>query len=123
MITLTIPAPVQFLNANDRLSWQQKAKLTRQWRDAALLWARHDKLPKNLGLVKVDAQLHFTQTRRRDAANWHPTVKACIDGLVDYGLIDDDDSTHLQGPFLYMGGPSLYPLGDVGLTITEVGNG
>jgi Endodeoxyribonuclease RusA. len=120
VIVVTIPAPVQFLNANDRLSWQKRARLTKQWREAAIVWARHDKLPKNLGPIKVDAHLHFTQTRRRDAANWSPTVKACIDGLVDYGLIADDDDSHLQGPFLYIGGRSLFPIGDVALAITEV---
>lgn len=37
-------------------------------------------------------------TRRRDAANLWPTVKPLIDGLVDAGVLPDDDDTHLSGP-------------------------
>jgi hypothetical protein len=33
--------------------------------------------------------------RRVDLGNLYPTVKACIDGLVDAKVVDDDDETHV----------------------------
>jgi hypothetical protein len=46
-----------------------------------------------------------------------PTLKAAIDGLVDYGLLPDDTNAHLIGPDLRQGGK-----GDpaIVLTITEL---
>ena len=35
---------------------------------------------------------------RRDLHNYMPTLKALVDGLVDAGLLPDDDARHLQGP-------------------------
>ena len=32
---------------------------------------------------------------RQDIANCVPSAKSCIDGLVDAGVIDDDDDTHV----------------------------
>ncbi|WP_288292371.1 hypothetical protein [uncultured Varibaculum sp.] len=39
----------------------------------------------------------------RDVANYHPTVKAILDGIVDAGVLEDDDNRHLEGPFLRPG--------------------
>lgn len=51
---------------------------------------------------------------RADVAACYPSVKAAIDGIVDAGVLDDDDDTHLLSvTFL----PVAYGHGD-GLRIT-----
>jgi hypothetical protein len=50
--------------------------------------------------------ISFQDERRRDVANYYPTVKAAIDGFVDAGIITDDDHTHFIGPDMRLGGKS-----------------
>lgn len=54
-----------------------------------------------------------------------PTAKALLDGLVDYGLVPDDNARHVEGPYLAAdvlppvnGRPAL--IGRVRVTITEL---
>ena len=44
--------------------------------------------------------------RRRDVSNYLGTVKPLLDGMVDVGILPDDDDRHLTGPDLrpYVGG-------------------
>lgn len=117
-ITLTIPAPAKWLNSNDRLHWGPRAKLTKSWRQAAHVYARQARLPKGLGRVRIDAQVHKTTGNSFDAMNLYPTLKAVVDGLVDYGLVVDDNNDHVTGPFITDGGRREKAL--VVLTITEI---
>lgn len=95
----------------------KKAQLTKHWRALALTNAMAADLPRNLGLVHIVAHVIKPTNRAYDAHNLAPTVKAAIDGLVDYGLIPDDTNAHLIGPDLRQGGK-----GDpaIVLTITEL---
>jgi hypothetical protein len=55
-----------------------------------------------------------TNRRRSDVGNLYPTAKAVVDGLVDYGLIEDDDDTRLIGPDMRRGqvvAKRAHPLG------------
>ena len=52
-------------------------------------------------LVRCDATLTFAGRHRRDIANWYPTCKAGLDGVVDAGFLDDDDTAHVDGPHMY----------------------
>lgn len=65
------------------------------WRDAAGWAAREAKVPK---LVKPVVRLHFFpgDNRHRDAVNLALVHKACVDGLVDVGVIEDDTPDHLD---------------------------
>lgn len=108
--TLLIPAPAKWISSNDRIHWREKAARTKAWREAARTYARDGRLPTGLGRVRIDAWLRFPVARVRDAANYADTLKAVVDGLVTgrksplgYGLVADDDSTHLDGPYLHMG--------------------
>jgi hypothetical protein len=67
--------------------------------------------------VHIVAHVIKPTNRAYDAHNLLPTLKAAIDGLVDYGLIPDDTNAHLIGPDLRQGGK-----GDpaIVLTITEL---
>ncbi len=56
--------------------------------------------------------------RLRDVGN--VSVKAAIDGLVDYGLIPDDDDAHLLGPDLRRGANLLVPSPSLRLRIVTL---
>jgi hypothetical protein len=102
--TITIPASIKWLNANQRMHWAPKAELTRAWRRNALLGAHLAELPKGLDRVHIVAHITKPTARQYDVHNLMPTLKACVDGLVDYGLIPDDTNNHLIGPDLRQGG-------------------
>jgi crossover junction endodeoxyribonuclease RusA len=135
---LEIPAPAEWVNANYRGHWAPKAAKVKEWRNAALLYARQAKLPKGLAHVRIDAWLHFTDKLGRDAANYGDTLKGVVDGLCrdkthvnkkgrlveapGYGLIFDDTPQFLDGPFPRIGDPVSkkdYPLGLLVLDIVE----
>lgn len=95
MLTLTIPAPCEPMTANMRLHHHVKAARTRNWRLRAALQAR---LETPMPFAHVTYWIHATTNRRRDVANYYPTVKACLDGVVDAGVLPDDDDLHVIGP-------------------------
>lgn len=116
-LTLTIPAPCQFINLNQRMHWAPKAELTRKWRHAAHVAAREAGLPTGLTKVHIVAHIHKTTNRDYDAHNLMPTLKACVDGLVDYGLVTDDTNRHVIGPDVRHGTKQASPA--ITLTITQ----
>lgn len=121
--TLLIPAPAAFINVNQRLHGRTAATTVKTWRDAGRVHAQAAKLPK-LRRARITATLHFGDTRRRDDHNYFPTIKAIIDGLVDYGLLPDDSRGYLLGTTICGGDPippRLYGHnGQVVMTILEV---
>jgi hypothetical protein len=78
-----------------------------------MMCAQVAKLPKNLDRVHIVAHIIKPTSRQYDVHNLMPTLKACVDGLVDYGLIPDDTNAHLTGPDLRQGGK-----GELGVIIT-----
>lgn len=81
---------------NDRLHWAVRARRVKEVRQAAVLLARLGKYPK--GAEYVTARLEYlpAQARVRDPMNLTPTSKAVIDGLVEYGLVPDDNPQWLR---------------------------
>lgn len=108
-----LPAGLPLLSANGREHWRPKAAATRTIRDAAHLAAkgtpalRRALLAARGGPVMerahVLAVLHPADRRRRDPANAYPAVKAALDGIVDAGVLVDDDSTRVVGPDMRLG--------------------
>jgi crossover junction endodeoxyribonuclease RusA len=95
-----------WLNSNQRLHRMQEVKLTKAWRQAAAEAARaavevHGELKTP---VRIVAHVWKPRGGRYDPNNLWPTVKACADGLVDVGLLEDDDYTRVIGPDLRHGG-------------------
>lgn len=74
--------------------------MTRVLRRAAALASRH--IP-HLERAHIVGVLHPPKRGRRDPANWYPTFKAVTDGLVDQGVLDDDDHTRVVGPDMRLG--------------------
>ncbi len=95
---LTIPLGAkEWVTSNQRLFWRERAKRTAAWRRSA-----HEAALTS-GIRRMDkawlvVDVSFADVRRRDPANWHPTAKACVDGMVDAGLFPDDDANHILGP-------------------------
>ncbi|GAB3042036.1 RusA family crossover junction endodeoxyribonuclease [Sediminivirga luteola] len=120
---LFIPAPMGYtktgrqkalwLSSNQRIHWAQRSRLVKQWRMLARTCAQAQKLPKGLQRVHITVEVHRSRRGRADAHNVLLTAKSCIDGLVDYGLIPDDNDDHLLGPDMRAGEP-----GKPGMTFT-----
>lgn len=91
------------LSLNDRQHWQTKRKLTRAWRD-------HTRdLAVRAGVARVErftVVLHYRprDNRRRDVDNLTPSLKACVDGLIDAHVCEDDDSTRYR-----LTSPEIHP--------------
>lgn len=94
--TIVLEPPCALINANDRLHFQAKAKLTRTWRDLARLSARGTLTGFHHAHITVTYR--FPTNHRREVSNLQPTSKAIVDGLVDAGVLVDDDDDHVTGP-------------------------
>jgi crossover junction endodeoxyribonuclease RusA len=112
--TITLPAGLPLLNSNHRQHYRDKAKLTKVIRTAAMeAVAENDELMAALSAAKpgpLFERAHIlgilrpsTYGRRRDAANWYPSFKAAVDGIVDAGVLADDDHEHVVGPDMRLG--------------------
>lgn len=114
---LEMPPGQELLNANDRIHWSKRNRITQQLRSDAHLMARYLKIPL-LARARIDGIYQPPDSRRRDAGNWYPTFKAQIDGLVDAGVFADDDHTRVDGPHMSIGDP--FPEGRTVLIIAEL---
>jgi crossover junction endodeoxyribonuclease RusA len=111
--TVTLPAGLPLLNANRRVHHRIRYERTKAIRAAAMeAVADHQPLMTALAGAKPAALyqrahifgiLRPPSARRADPANWYPSFKAAVDGLVDAGLLDDDDHTRLLGPDMRLG--------------------
>lgn len=86
-----------WLTMNDRLHWRSVDRRKSDWRDATRRGAELAGLPMGrASIARVEAQLRFRRTVRRDPINWHPTVKPCLDELVTLGFLPDDSPAYLH---------------------------
>lgn len=87
--TLRLPYTRPPLTLNGRQHWARKKDLIRDIRWSVHQLARAAKIPP---CHRVHVTLHYVPraTRRRDADNLVATLKPCLDGLVDAGLVADD---------------------------------
>ncbi|MFJ4684680.1 hypothetical protein [Streptomyces sp. NPDC088789] len=97
---VALPPRLLLINANQRLHHHRRAEITKVLRRAA--WAASREVP-NLVRAHIVGVLHPENQQRRDPANWYPSFKACVDGLVDQGVLDDDDHTRVTGPDMRIG--------------------
>lgn len=104
-VTITVMAPCSLLNANDRRHWAVQRKLVKAWRDAAHWRAKADRLGPVPVPCQITAYVHRPdRTQRRwDAGNYAPTAKAIVDGLVDAGVLPDDNVRYVVGPDMRAG--------------------
>ncbi|XUM00304.1 hypothetical protein ACQ86F_25675 [Streptomyces venezuelae ATCC 10712] len=97
---VALPPRLTLLNANERPHHYRRAEITRVLRRAAAVASRHVPHLERAHLIGV---LHPPTRGRRDPANWYPSFKAVTDGLIDQGVLDDDDHTRVLGPDMRLG--------------------
>lgn len=107
------------LNVNDHKShWSKKANITSTLRMTARNLACN--IPP-LGKVKIRAILYPPDNRRRDSPNaLFATSKPLIDGIVDAGVLSDDNDRVVKSLEL-MPGDHVVRGGQVVLEIEEIG--
>jgi Holliday junction resolvase RusA-like endonuclease len=103
----------RYLNSNERLHHMAKAPITKAWRTTARDAAKG--VP-TLTRAHIVVTFSFANNIRRDVGNLYPTAKAIVDGLVDAGVLPDDDDKHVLGPDLRRG----YDEPGVRIDITEL---
>lgn len=91
-----------WLTENQRLFWAVRNQRTQGWRLATRNQAKAFGIP-HCDKARIVCELRFCDKRVRDANNWNPTAKACVDGLVDAGVFTNDDWTRVVGPDMRMG--------------------
>lgn len=80
------------LNNERKLHHMTRAKMVKQWRQAYCELAQEAMMP-NIMVVKVIAQPYVLNARyRQDVGACFPAVKAAIDGVVDAGVLIDDNA-------------------------------
>jgi hypothetical protein len=105
---------------NAERTWHRhkRATLIKQWRTRWYFLAKNARVP-HVDKVAISCVPLATNRRwRPDVGACYPAVKAAIDGIVDAGVLDDDNPDHL----LYV---TFYPVEVIGrdglrLTITEI---
>lgn len=80
------------------------AKEAKQWREEANEIAFTSNAPVCQQKVWIEAFTIRDREGRYDPQNWLPTLKPIVDGIVDAGLLEDDDYTRVEGPFCRHGG-------------------
>jgi crossover junction endodeoxyribonuclease RusA len=95
-LTIYIPQAI-WLSANQRLHWRPKAERTAALRMLGRNAATTARIGKH-GTTHIAAFIGYLRGGKADPANASVTTKALIDGMVDAGVWDDDDSTRVLGP-------------------------
>jgi hypothetical protein len=101
VISLSVPKVGDWMNSNDRRHRMAQANLTKAWRSAGK--AASEGLEPVSGKVHMTATIHKERDGRWDPNNLWPTVKAIVDGIVEAGVLEDDDHKHLVGPDMRRG--------------------
>ncbi|MFH9826757.1 hypothetical protein [Streptomyces bobili] len=128
---IALPAGLRLLNANWRIHKHEIAKLTGRIRAATRDAVQEcPALMDGLAAAKPGPLLERAHILgvfcppdrgRRDPANYYPAFKAAVDGLVDAGLVEDDDHTRVVGPDMRLG--KVVKRGQLVLVVRGLGPG
>lgn len=86
------PAEPLSLNRERRMHWAARRRVTEPWKTVTFWVARQAHLARAVGgrPATITVVLPVRGHHRRDPANYYPTVKAVVDGLVLAGVWPDD---------------------------------
>ena len=118
--TLVLPYDVLPLSLNDRMPRRAEARIKADIRRSAGFMARAQKIPPMNGIHVV---LHYRpkDNRRRDPDNCIATQKPAVDGLVDVGVVPDDDERYVtwDRPVIHRADEPTPGVSNLWLVITE----
>jgi len=99
-LTLTLPLPPRELHPNARVHWAVKARATKQYRKTAYCYAlvAQGMARREWTTAELHMTWHMPDKRRRDPDGLVASMKAAIDGLVDAGILADDDRLVIYPP-------------------------
>lgn len=92
-LPLTITAPP--LNLNKRMHWAAADKHRKALRHEAMVRARAHRIPA-CQLISVRLVYRPRDKRTRDPSNFIPTQKPLLDGIVDAGVVPDDNPRYVR---------------------------
>lgn len=92
---ILLPTSLPTMSLNDREHWAPKSQKTKTLRAAANWLARSKRLPQNLPYAWVGLVYRAPDRRSRDGDNLVAMLKPLADGLVDYGLVPDDNYKYM----------------------------
>jgi len=124
-VTIILPLPVKVLSPNCAVATPggrfTKAAAIKRYRKLAQEAIEAESIEtKPWGKVTVAAKFFFPTKHRRDQDNAVASLKAAYDGIVDSGLVIDDDYEHMERRMPLFLFDSLYPR--VELTIRKCVN-
>ena len=91
---INLPYQKPPLSLNDRMHWRKKAKIAKEIR--TYVYEECVEAVPVCGAAFVELHYVPRDARRRDRDNLVPTLKHAIDGMVDAGVVEDDDHTHMD---------------------------
>jgi len=95
-VTIILPLPPAVLNPNGQHGhWARRASALKKCRRLASQAVEDEGVTSGpWSRVEVKAVFFHKTIRRRDGSNFNTRLKGYFDGIVDAGLVVDDDSTH-----------------------------
>lgn len=94
--TLTYPSRPWTLNTERTWHHHKRAKFVKEWREAFCLLAIAQRVPSVTAIEVVATPLLSGRGRTQDVGACFPAVKAAVDGLVDAGVIPEDNPTYVK---------------------------
>jgi len=93
VITIELPLPAKSLSPNARVHWAVKARDVKAYRQRAASRVRCllGGAEPQWETVTSQATFYHASNRRRDNDNLNASLKSAQDGLVDGGLLSDDE--------------------------------
>lgn len=120
-LVISLPLPAKVLQPNCTIASfggrMKKASATKRYRRLAreaVEEAMIDDMP--WACVVVRAVFYFKDARKRDQDNFMGALKAAYDGIVDSGLVPDDDYEHMQRDVPAFGVDKKHPRVDLMIT-------
>lgn len=110
------PLTVNKARTLHHLAWAKRNEATR------LVWwhlATHHRIPRLDAARIVVVPLHANHATPQDVAACAPAAKAAVDGLVDAGVLIDDDPAHLR--MVAFLPPVVAGVNGLGLMVEDVG--
>lgn len=137
--TFVLTAKYKMQSSNVSTHWSGTSDARAAWRKDACDAARKKRMPKGLSRIRVDIELVFPVTAKRDAPNYYQEIgKRIVDGLgpertvkgknpriePGHGVVVDDTEKQVYGPHITisdtLADKTKYPFGHARVTVTDL---